>query len=665
MPQTNQYKTNNEDIKIENKNSSLSEFVNRKVSNNENIEKFEQYVTDEIKDGEIEESLAEIYKTEDGDKVDITKLEKKKGSTILSLFFFLSFILLFLIGATWGYYVFLYPKEEQLTTGVDLLISGPQEINEGEDFIYTISYTNPTKIEIKNVEIKIIYPDNFIFTDSYPPIVDNDKTIWNIEKINAFSGGNIKIKGKLVGKEKDKNIILINMSWNQVDSAAEFRKESALETIVNKTGLNFEFSPPANILVNDTANIFIKYAPKDNNFLKNFRLKIDELENIEFISASIKDGKDINVKDDIKNGILQINEIDNNEHEIDIAFKVTKKINEIEKMELHFEYLDDNGIYYSFFDKIIEFSVIKNDLNLSLILNGSSNNKGVNFGETLNYSIAFSNSGDSDLGNVAIMAILDSDVLDLSTLKASHDGAIKRNTISWSHREASQLKALEKGDNGMMNFSVNILPFDEIKDKNINYQVSSYAQFGIGISATTTELTLDETRSNTIIAQVNSNLELDEKIRYFNDDNIAVGLGPLPPKIGESTSYRVYWKITNSLNELKDLVVKTKLPKYVYWVSSLSPTIGKLDYDNATHEVIWDIGDLEISEIIGNVEFNIKVTPTEEDKDKVLALLSGTIAEASDTQTNSKINLTKKASTTMLENDEIGMSDGIIRSNED
>ncbi len=656
---------NNSDINMKKKDSSLSEFVSRSVANKEHIENFEQYVADGIKDNEIEESLAEIYKNESGNDVDITKLEKKKGFTVLGVFFFLLFILLFLIGATWSYYIFLYPQKEQSADLVDMTISGPQKIISGEDFIYKIDYTNPTEVEIKNVEIKIVYPDNFIFVDSYPPIMNNDKTAWDIKNIGPLSKGGIKIKGKIIGKEKDKNIILANMSWTPINSTAGFRKERALETIISNASLNFDFVTPPSVLVGDVSNISVKYKSENDNFLKNFRLKIDQLENIEFISGSV-DENNTDIDDDIKVGILKINEIDKDEHEIDIKFKVVKKINETEKMVLHFEYLDDNGAYYSFFDQTLDFNVIKNDLNLSLILNGSSNSQGVNFGQTLNYSLAFSNDGNNDLGDIAIMGIVDSDILDWSSINVSHDGIIKNNTISWSHREAPLLKTLQKGDDGMVNFSINILPFDKIGDKDIDYKISSYAQFGIGVQASTTEeLTIDETRSNTIIAKVNSNLELNEKVRYFNEDNIAVGLGPLPPRVGESTSYRVYWEITNSLHKLENLIVKTKLPKYVYWVSNMSPTIGKINYKNTTHEVTWDIGDLKISELIGSVEFDISVSPIVGDEGKVLALLSGTVVKAQDVNTDSKINLINKASTTRLEDDEIGISDGIVRANED
>lgn len=667
MSTKNQNEESNPNIKIENKNSSLNEFVKRNIASSKDIEEFDKYIESGIKDDEIEKNLAKIYKYEDGNDVDITKLEKKQGLGVFGLFFLLLFILILLVGATWSYYIYLYPKDSQITQEVDMTIDGPKEIIAGQDFVYKINYANPTDIEIRNVEITLIPPDNFILLDSNPPIEDS-RTIWKIKKINSLSSGNIKIKGKLIGKQQEKSIALADMSWTPVNTNAEFRKNRALETIINKTGLNFNFTIPSNVLVGDIANIFIKYTPDNDNYLKNIRFKIDQIENIEFESVKLKDEDETNIIEKIKKGTWQINEIDNNEHIIEIQFKVIKKINEIEKIKFHFEYAGDDDAYYSFLEKTIDFNVIKNDLNLSLILNGSTIDQGVNFGQTLNYSIAFSNKGVNNLGNVAIMAVLDSDIIDWSSIKASNNGVIKSNTITWSHREDPQLKTLKGGDDGLMDFSANVLPFNKIKGENINYKISSYAQFGIGKlgdSGTTTKLSIDETRSNTIVARVNSNLKLNETVRYFNDDNIAVGLGPLPPRVGESTKYRVYWEATNNLHKLSNIIVKTTLPKYVYWVSNLNPTIGTLNYNNSTHQVVWNIGNLEINELIGNVSFDIKIDPIEDDIGKVLVLLSNTIISAFDEDTKAKINFTGQANTTRLENDEIGISDGIVRKSED
>ena len=50
-------------------------------------------------------------------------------------------------------------------------------------------------------------------------------------------------------------------------------------------------------------------------------------------------------------------------------------------------------------------------------------------------------------------------------------------------------------------------------------------------------------KSNEIVVDINTGMVFKAEARYFNDDNIAVGSGPLPPKVGETTKYRIFWNI--------------------------------------------------------------------------------------------------------------------------
>ncbi|MCX6799526.1 MAG: hypothetical protein NT091_00045, partial [Candidatus Falkowbacteria bacterium] len=115
------------------------------------------------------------------------------------------------------------------------------------------------------------------------------------------------------------------------------------------------------------------------------------------------------------------------------------------------------------------------------------------------------------------------------------------------------------------------------------------------------------------------------------------------------------------LHKLAGLVVKSDLPTYVTFAKSSTPNIGSLNFDAATNQVVWSIGDQNVSEIDGLAEFDVSVTPGEADKGKVMVLLKGTKIEAQDLETESKINNTIKAKTTKLSDDDIANSDGIVK----
>ena len=59
-------------------------------------------------------------------------------------------------------------------------------------------------------------------------------------------------------------------------------------------------------------------------------------------------------------------------------------------------------------------------------------------------------------------------------------------------------------------------------------------------------------------------------------------------------------------------------------------------------------------------EFNISITPSDADADKVLVLLPGSKIRAVDSETGAEINKTGQAKTTRLEDDDIAQTDGRV-----
>jgi hypothetical protein len=202
------------------------------------------------------------------------------------------------------------------------------------------------------------------------------------------------------------------------------------------------------------------------------------------------------------------------------------------------------------------------------------------------------------------------------------------------------------------------LPLEEINSASVSkYEVESYAQFAIGNIETKQN---EDTKSNTILSKVNSDLKFNEEVRYFSEDNIAVGSGPLPPKVGQTTSFKVYWNLTNNLHELNNLRLESALPDYVTWNDKNRTTVGNIYYDESGRKVVWEIGRLPVSVYEAGAEFNISITPVESDRNKVLVLIPGTNIEATDSETNSTISKVGKAKTTKLEDDPIAVGDGRV-----
>jgi hypothetical protein len=307
--------------------------------------------------------------------------------------------------------------------------------------------------------------------------------------------------------------------------------------------------------------------------------------------------------------------------------------------------------------KETEFStdVLEGNLVTLLILNGKGENQPVRFGDTLHYAITYRNTGTVALGDVAFTVNFatqpNSDkVIAWNDVRDPEEGVRSKSTITWSKKQISSLAKLLPNQEGAIDFDIPILkaPFEGSKET--DYSITSWVE--------TTVQTIDgepvkrTTKTQPIVARALSDTDLSSAASYFNTDGIPVGSGPLPPKVGEPTTYRVTWTVSNSLHELADLKISAKLPPNAIWTGKSSVDAGEFRFDAGEEKLFWTLNWLPttIKKLTASVD--IALTPSDDQAGKVATLVDATIMEATDKLTGAHILLSTPPITTALENDE-------------
>lgn len=653
--------------------SALGDFVERSMPTEDEEQKFEAYVKEEVREQEIASGLTEIYQDEKRGGSSVRKFDKITRRGLIYKTFSFLVGLCGVIALVWLGFYYIYIKATGDLAAVSLTISAEKEMLAGKEFFYTVTYKNLDRVDINKLSIDLTYPDNFIYLDAEPkPTKDHNN--WKFATLPTRRSGEIKIKGKLIGEAGNQAIIIGSLTYQPANISSDFKKEASWQSTVSGLGLAVSIDSASSALVGETNEIIFKYRAESENYLDNFRLTIDQAENLEFDKSTASGSIP---------GNWLINDIAKEEKELKIKFKFKDKLTDTQDLNLKLDYpasptggTADGIKYYTFLSKKLSYDVQKRDLNLTLIINGARTDQGVDFGQTMNYSIVYNNKGKTTMKDVVIMAVLESDFLDWGSLNDKNNGQVSGKTISWSKTELPALAVLSPGNEGTIDFSIKLAEVGEI-DPSKNYQVKSFTQFSLGVlpagvststahstglgQATSTDAAVKQDgQSNVIISKFNSDLTLAEQVRYFNDDNIAVGSGPVPPKVGQTTSYKIYWTLTNNLNELYDVVLSTTLPAGVSFDQKNRTTLGTLDYDQATNKIVWNLGRLPITVYKSEAEFNLSITPTESDVNKVLILLAGTEITANDSVTNSPISKKTTPKTTKLDDDPAITDDGRV-----
>ncbi|MFA6171863.1 MAG: hypothetical protein WCW77_02315 [Patescibacteria group bacterium] len=607
----------------------------------------------EAKNEEINESLVEIYEGDNGEMVDVKKFDIKKGHG--AVFWSVVLISALAISSLAGWLYYDYVKKAPANEHFNLVITPSKDmVMAGEEVEIVLSYKNLEKVDIKALGIRAVFPENFVVLSSNPEAVSASSTknyLWKTESLGPNGSGEIRVRGKIFSKAGDKSSIYAEAAYVPDNFSSEFKKTAVFEIAVAGIGIDFNFDNFSSALIGEENTINVNFKKQDENYLDNFTMALNSQNgNLEIVSGpSLLSW--IKVSSTSPNE-WRVGELSSEERQFPVKFKITQKKADTDQLTavISTEY---GGIKYPIFEKQFSFDVIKGDLSLNLIINGSKNDQGVNLGDDLNYLLSFSNKGETTLKDVVIMAVIDGGAIDWAGLSDQNKGKVSGNTISWSKNEIPQLESVAPGSEGSIEFKL------KVKDRigaSSSAEIKNYARYNVSGSQGE-----KDNVSNTIINKVNSQLNFTEKIQYFNDDNLPVGTGPTPPKAGEATTYKTTWAIGGNIHELSGTKVEMALPDGVSYAGKSYSNVGQIEYNDAERKITWNVGRLPVLSQDLTAEFSIGVSPVESDKNKIMVLSAGSVASGLDSETNSSVSGTSKAKTTKLEDDEIGASDGVVR----
>ncbi len=156
--------------------------------------------------------------------------------------------------------------------------------------------------------------------------------------------------------------------------------------------------------------------------------------------------------------------------------------------------------------------------------------------------------------------------------------------------------------------------------------------------------------------QLQGNVSLESEARYYDDDLTKLGDGPLPPKVGSTTTYVIRWTVASSGGNMEDLQVQTTLLDNVTYEGSSD---DRVSYSSSNNTVALNLrsvkdGDSKFA------DFEVSVTPTKEDKGKLLVLLSESILTAVDTSSEETVQAQTGQVTSNLTNDPGTTDDGVV-----
>jgi hypothetical protein len=444
---------------------------------------------------------------------------------------------------------------------------------------------------------------------------------------NAIYPGEEKsftFKLKLFGKEGEIKTAKATVSFRPKNLKARYKVETSFSTQIKSIPLTFEFDLPSKI---DPGRVFtfrLDYFSNVDAILSNLRVQVDYPPGFEFFSSIPKPIEktewEIPVLNRAEGGRIEIQ---------------GKILSEIGKPKIFRARLGivikDEFITLKEIEKGVE--IVKPSISLRQEINGNPEYVAAP-GEWLHYTIYFKNVGDEEMKNLFLISKLEGEAFDFSTLR-SELGEVKPedNSVVFDWRRVSKLQYLAPTDEGKVDFWIKLK--DDLGSTRNPILVNKVFILQI---------------KEEFVTKISSKVEVVQRGFYF--DEIFGNSGPLPPKVGQATTYTITWQVKNYYSDIKDVKVRATLPEYVSLTGKIFPEemASKFSFDSASREVVWSLGELKGGESL-SLSFQIAFSPTESQRDSSPEIIGKVKVTGEDTWTGKNIEATSLALTTALRDD--------------
>ena len=499
-----------------------------------------------------------------------------------------------------GIYFFLQQRAASFTgDNITLDLSGPKSVTSGGSVTYQVKIVNQEKANLEEMELRMIYPEGFSFESADPSTDSFGHSQFVIGELKSGEEREVKIRGKIVGEAKEIKKITAVLEYKPKNLNSKYNREAALTTTISSFPVAVQATYPDKVFTGGEAEISLLLTNKASQPATDLQLEVVYPSGFEYKDAAPAPAR-------YKN-IWQIAELGGKgEQEIKITGVFSGNDNDKKEFQIKLGMLDDKTNFFVQDEQKIAITLTAPNVELSQKMNDQTDDLQALPGDTLEYKVHYKNSGQADLTNVAVETEISKVAIDEKSVEAL-EGKYENGKVRWDKNTFSKLAKVEPGAEGDLIFRVRVadpLVVVDLNDKDITLDTKSVLKTEDNASP------LAET--TTMQVKIGTKVTFGVEPHYYDWDGNQVGDGPLPPKVGKTTKFRIYVLISNTTSDVENATVTIDLPQGVAWTGNSKTSIGHMTFDSG--RIKWDIGSIKAHSgtLISRVEasFDLGITPT-------------------------------------------------------
>lgn len=512
------------------------------------------------------------------------------------------FIILTVLALLLGFFGF--QKWRQNTYSKEILkleILGQAEASLGENLEYIVKYKNNGNFRLDNPELVIDAPKYSLEDGKFfeRKILDSSQLG---EAIYPGEEKTVSLKISLLGSAGDIKTLKAVLSYQPKDLKARYESSTSFTTTIKQVPLTFEFDIPSKIELGQEFVARINYFSNVAYPILDLRIQAEYPKGFEFISSLPKSLE----KTDWEISVLNKNQ----GGRVEIRGKIAGEIGEAKIFRAQLGVWKE-GEFIRLKEAERGVEVSKPSIYLRQEINSNPQYMAVP-GDWLHYEIYFKNIGDDALNNLFMVSKLEGEAFDFYTIK-SDSGVTQAgdNSVIFDWRRIAKLQYIAPMEDGKVDFWI------KVKDDlgNVSNPVLKNKVF---VSQVEQEF----------VTKISSKMEIVQK-GFFQDEVFGNG-GPLPPRVGEITTYTIMWQVKNYYSDVKNVKVKAILPLEVMLSGKIFPEEGssKFSFDSESREIVWLVGDLArgqgVSGLGPNIAFQVALSPDYDQRGQIAKIIRET-----------------------------------------
>lgn len=269
------------------------------------------------------------------------------------------------------------------------------------------------------------------------------------------------------------------------------------------------------------------------------------------------------------------------------------------------------------------------ELQIEQLYNGSAEPQTVYPGQTIAGKAVYKNVGTVGLKNVIVEVQFEGPGLDPATLKLK-DGAYDpiKKKITWSAATVPALAAVLPQQTAELEYEfhiADIATFPTAGEQTKNFALVTTATVDSPDLPTPAGATR-RVSSDRAVLSIGTNFTLQADAFYDDGRLSLTSTGPLPPAVGQETTYTVRLRLGSTLNDVEDTKLVAVLPDGVKFTGQKYLTAGAMDFNERNGEVTWTIPVLEgltgRSRPAEELHIQVAITPGENQRGQEITFLN-------------------------------------------